>query len=128
MEVEAEAAAAAMHEAPRRPHGCIRPIIWCMPTGVFYAMLFGVGYTFSSVFRGIPESISISVFAVMVIGATFGLGCFDGAFSPATYVASPAERQKRIILHGLFFTAHQVWLIPAMTVLLVGACMAVASF
>jgi hypothetical protein len=128
MEVEAEAAANAMHEAPRRPHGCIRPIIWLMPTAVFYSMLLGAGYAFSAVFRGLPDSLELSIFAVLVIGATFGLGCFDGAFSPATYVASPSERQKRILLHGLFFTAHQVWLVPAISVLLVGACMAIASF
>jgi len=127
MEVEAEAAAAALQEEPRRSHGCMRPIIWCAPTMVFYVLLFGVGFALDTLYPGCPASVGMTVAGILIAGTVFGIGCFDGLLSSSTLVASPSERQKRIILHGLFFTAHQVWLVPAMSVLLMGACAALSS-
>lgn len=128
MEIEAEAAAAASLSPQRRPHGCFRLIVWCMPTFLFYAIAFAVAYVTNAVFRSAPDYVGLTLFGVLVIGLTFGIGCFDGFFSPSTIVASPSERQKLILLHGLRFFAYQILLVPALSFLLVGACMAVASY
>jgi hypothetical protein len=128
LEIEAEAAAAAINAPQRRPHGCFRLIVWCMPTFLFYACVFAVAYVSSSFFRSAPDYVSLTLFGVLVIGLTYGVGFFDGFFSPHTIAASPAERQKLILLHALRFTAYQILLIPAISFLLAGACMAVASF
>lgn len=128
MEIEAEAAAAALHEPQRRPHGCFRLIVWCMPTFLFYASGFAVAYAGSVLQTWISESISWILFGALVIGLTYGVGCFDGFFSPTTIVPSPSERQKLIMLHALRFTAYQILLIPALSFLLMGACMAVAMY
>ena len=128
MEIEAEAAAAAMQDTRRQPHGCVRPLVWLMPTLVFYGMMFGVGVGFNAFLPGVDERIVLIVFGMLVLGATYGLGCFDGVFSPKTFVPSPSERQRLILMHGLYFTAHQIWLIPAISVVLFGACMAIATY
>jgi hypothetical protein len=128
MEIEAEAAAAASRPTHHRNQGCFRVIIWCMPTFLFYGSAFAVAYASSVLFRSAPDFVPIVLFCLLVIGLTFGVGCFDGFFSPKTIVASPSERQKLILLHGLRFFAYQILLVPALSFLLVGACMAVAQY
>ncbi len=128
LEIAAEAAVAAQISTHRRPHGCFRLIIWCMPTFFFYASLIAVVYATNALFRGRNESLTTAVFFILMLGLTYGVGFFDGYFSVNSIVSSPEQRQREILWHAAKFTAWQVLLIPAISVLIFGACMAVVTY
>ena len=128
MEIEAEAAVAAQLSPHRRPHGCFRLLIWCMPTFFFYATLVAILFASNALMRGSNELLPLIVFFALMLGLTYGVGFFDGYLSVNSIVSSPEQRQREILWHAAKFTAWQVLLIPAISVLLFGACMAVVTY
>jgi magnesium-transporting ATPase (P-type) len=125
MEIEAEVAASAQASAQRDLHGCFRFIVWCMPTIFFYAFAAGVSTITRTLLRGTHEAVGITIFSVLIIGSTFGIGCFDGLFSPSAILSSPQKRRNEILFHAGRFTMWQVFLIPIITLMFVIAGMIV---
>jgi hypothetical protein len=126
-EVEAEAAAAAQASPQRRMHGCLRLLIWCMPTLLFYGVYAAVAYISIAVFRGVGDTLWIPVILMVILGLTYGVGFFDGCFSTNSIQASPEQRKRDLLWHAAKFTAWQVLLIPALSVLMIGACFIIFS-
>ena len=126
-EVEAEAAAAAQASPQRRMHGCLRLLIWGMPTLLFYGVYVAVAYMSMSVFRGRSDDLWIPVILLLNLGLTYGVGYFDGFFSTNATHSSPEQRKRELLWHAAKFTAWQVLLIPALSVLMVGACFVIFS-
>lgn len=128
LEVEAEAAALAQASPQRRPHGCFRVLVWCMPTFLFYACFIGVTFLTYNFYRQGSQTLGGVVFLALAIGLTYGVGCFDAIFSQSTVVAQSDQRRKLILVHAARFTAWQILLVPAISFLLFGACMAVSQY
>ena len=118
MEIQAEIAAAARLQNERPSHGFLRFLTWCMPTFVFYLVIFGMGYL--SYFIGVLQPYSQAFALALCVAINFGIGCFDGLLARQNIVASSELRKKRIVMHGIQFAAHQIWLIPAISVIVIG--------
>lgn len=127
LEVEAEAAARAQTSPQRRLHGCFRILVWCMPTLLFYGVYAAVAYVSVVFFPGRESAFLVPVIFVLITALTFGVGYFDGHFAVPENSTALRNRQQSILGHAAKFTAWQILLIPALTVLMIGACAMIFS-
>ena len=118
MEIQAEQAAASLQQQPPVPHAFMRFLTWCMPTFAFYLIIILFGNLSSFIGIQNPQVLLFALPLCLVVN--YALGCYDGLLAPQHVVASAEQRKKRILLHGIYFAAQQIWLIPAISVIIIG--------
>lgn len=125
--VEAEAAALAQASMQFRPNGCVRVIVWCIPTILFYVTLVTIGVLLDAVGLAAKGALFGSMVLLVILSTNFGLGYFDALFCESVMVVSPDQRRKKILFHAARFTFWQFFFIPAITICMFMAMAAVGA-
>ena len=127
-EIEAEFAAAAQTSSQLRPHGCFQLLVWCMPTFIFWISAAAAIFLHVMVFNLQSAITSYCVFLAFVMTVNYGIGILDGTIPRSNIAASAELRKQEILFHAASFTAMQVFVIPALTFLLIGGWKVLTTF
>ncbi len=110
MEIEAEIAAQARNH-PKKQYGCIRLVVWAMPTFLYWVLLIFSIFGTRLLNPLLNKSGQSVVFWLLSIGLLLGLGCYDASFTESVRRAMPSKRIIRIFIHTCIFSLAQVLIV-----------------